>query len=273
MEKNGTRSKGELIFLKLGGSLITDKHTPRTAKGELIGSISREIAQLMAENPTLKIVLGHGSGSYGHYSGKKYQTREGVSTLADWKGFAEVWHDAATLNRLVMHALHKANLPAVAFPPSSAIYSTDRKITSWDLSLIKSALDNNLLPVVFGDVVFDARRGGTILSTEDLFIHLAYELKPTKILLAGLDQGVWKDYPECKTLVKTITPDTYPGLMPDIKNSEAPDVTGGMKDKVEQMLGLTSQIPDLEVYIYSGLVPGNLKNILEGKQSGTLLRS
>ena len=274
MEITGTPSSNrDLIFLKLGGSLITDKPTPRTARVELIESICLEIARVKMENPTLRMVLGHGSGSFGHYSGKKYQTRAGVSTLDDWKGFAEVWHDAASLNYLVMNALNKANLPAVAFPPSSSVFSTDRKITSWDLSPIKSALDNNLLPVVYGDVVFDTRIGGTILSTEDLFIHLALELRPHKILLAGLDQGVWEDYPDCTNLVKIITPDSYPDLMPKIDSSEAPDVTGGMKDKVEQMLGLTSQISDLEVYLFSGMESGNIKKILDGNNTGTLLRS
>jgi isopentenyl phosphate kinase len=263
---------GDLIFLKLGGSLITDKQSPRTARVEIIERISREIAQVMEENPGLRMLLGHGSGSYGHYSGKKHGTREGVSTLDGWKGFAEVWHDAATLNRLVMNGLRKANLPTVGFPPSSSISSSDRNITSWDLTPIKTALEKDLLPVVYGDVVFDTRIGGTILSTEDLFLHLAREFKPQRILLAGLDQGVWEDYPECTNLVKIITPDNYPALLPKINASKAPDVTGGMKDKVGQMLGLSSQIPDLKIFIFSGKDPGNIKRVLDGNNVGTTLQ-
>jgi isopentenyl phosphate kinase len=273
MKDSGTSSiGGDLIFLKLGGSLITDKQSPRTARVDIIDRLSREIAQAAKENPTLRMVLGHGSGSYGHYSGKKHGTREGVSTLAGWRGFAEVWHDAATLNHLVMNGLRKANLPAVGFPPSSSVFSTDGNITSWDLSPIKTALEKNLLPVVYGDVVFDTQIGGTILSTEDLFLHMARIFKPQRILLAGLDQGVWEDYPECTKLVKIITPDSYPALAPKINSSEAPDVTGGMKDKVRQMLGLCSQIPDLKIFIFSGKDPGNIKSVLDGNNEGTTLQ-
>ncbi len=273
MKDSGTpKTNGDLIFLKLGGSLITDKQSPRTARVDIIERVSREIAQVMEENPNLRMILGHGSGSYGHYSGKKYGTREGIATLAGWRGFAEVWHDAATLNHLVMNGLRKANLPAVGFPPSSSVFSTDRNITSWDLTPIKTALEKDLLPVVYGDVVFDTRIGGTILSTEDLFLHLALLFKPQRILLAGLDQGVWEDYPECTKLVKIITPDNYPALLPKINASEAPDVTGGMKDKVEQMLGLISQIPDLKVFIFSGKDPGNIKSVLDGNNEGTTLQ-
>jgi len=273
MKDTGTpTTDGELIFLKLGGSLITDKQSPRTARVDIIERISREIAQVMEGNPTLRIVLGHGSGSFGHYSGKTHGTREGVSTLEEWRGFAEVWHDAATLNGLVMNGLRKANLPAVAFPPSSSVFSTDRNITSWDLTPIKTALEKDLLPVVYGDVVFDTRIGGTILSTEDLFLHLACIFKPQRILLAGLDQGVWEDYPKCTKMVKIITPDNYPALLPNINTSEAPDVTGGMKNKVEQMLELSSQIPDLKVFIFSGKDPGNIKSVLDGNNVGTTLQ-
>jgi len=266
-------TNGDLIFLKLGGSLITDKLTPRTAREDLIASISREIAQALEDNPSIQIVLGHGSGSFGHYSGKKHGTREGVSDLEGWKGFAEVWHDAATLNQLVMDGLRKANLPAVAFPPSASVFSIAGKITSWDLAPIQSALDNQLLPVIYGDVVFDTLIGGTILSTEDLFIHLAHFIKPAKILLAGLDQGVWEDYPDCTKLIQTITPDIYPDLMARISSSDAPDVTGGMKSKVEQMLQLVSQIQDLKILIFSGNEPGNIIKALQGINEGTMLQS
>jgi len=68
-----------------------------------------------------------------------------------------------------LDALVSAGLPAIAFPPSGSVIAQDGKVVSWDLSPIQSALQAGLLPVVYGDVVFDTLRGGTILSTEDLF--------------------------------------------------------------------------------------------------------
>jgi isopentenyl phosphate kinase len=274
MENNGMNQSGDqLVFLKLGGSLITDKHTPRSARLDVINRIAREITNALQTNPELQIVLGHGSGSFGHTSGKKHGTIDGVDSAAGWLGFAEVWHDASLLNKIVLDSLVEAGLPALAFPPSSSIISQDRNIITWNLNPLQSALRQGLIPVVFGDVVFDTARGGTILSTEDLFTHLALKLNPDRILLTGLDPGVWKDFPVCTSLLKEITPVELPPLQEKIQQSQAPDVTGGMETKVEQMLQLIKKLPSLEVAIFSGEEPGNIQNSLGGDIKGTVLHS
>lgn len=267
------QSGEQLVFLKLGGSLITDKHTPRSARREVINRITREITDALKTNPELQIVLGHGSGSFGHTSGKKHGTIDGVDSKEGWLGFAEVWFDASILNKIVLDSLVEAGLPAIAFPPSSSVTSQDRIIISWNLNPLQSALREGLIPVVFGDVVFDSVRGGTILSTEDLFTHIALQLKPNRILLAGIDPGVWKDFPVCTSLLKEITPADLLPLQEKIQQSQAPDVTGGMETKVEQMLQLIKKLPALEVVIFSGEEPGNIQNSLGGDIKGTVLHS
>lgn len=260
-----------MVFLKLGGSLITDKYTPRTARHHVLERLSREIMAGVEDNPGLKILLGHGSGSFGHTSGKEYRTRDGVSTPEGWLGFTEVWNDAADLNRMVMTALRQAGLPALAFPPSSTILTQKRQIISWDLTPIQSALENGILPVVFGDVVFDKILGGTILSTEDLFVHLAHAFKPGRILLAGQDPGVWMDFPDCTKLYEEITPRDIGDLGDKVNGSRATDVTGGMGDKVNQMLDLINTFPELDALIFSGVEEGQLQRALGGDSPGTRL--
>jgi isopentenyl phosphate kinase len=56
-----------LVFLKLGGSLITDKNQAHTARLDVLERMAFEIAAARAQDQDLKIVLGHGSGSFGHY--------------------------------------------------------------------------------------------------------------------------------------------------------------------------------------------------------------
>jgi len=261
----------KLVFLKLGGSLITDKNTPRTARIEVLQRVGIEIKSALEQDSSLQILLGHGSGSFGHFSGKKYETRAGVSSQEDWLGFSEVWYDAASLNQLVIKALKDAGLSPVAFPPSSTVFSSNREITSWDLRPIRSTLEKGLLPVVFGDVVFDSSIGGTILSTEDLFVHLAQNLEPVRILLAGQDQGVWRDFPDCTSLYDKIRLADRSTLGKTVSQSQAPDVTGGMVDKVEQMLNLIEDIPELKCLIFSGVEPGSITDALTGQDMGTLL--
>ncbi|MDD2695808.1 MAG: isopentenyl phosphate kinase [Anaerolineales bacterium] len=263
----------ELVFLKLGGSLITDKRQPRTPRLETLARAAQEIRTAQAAQPELRLVIGHGAGSFAHVPAKKYGTRQGVRNQPEWLGFAEVWWEAAALNRLVMDSLHAAGLPVIALPPSAAITAREGRVQVWDLAPLKSALSAGLLPVVFGDVIFDLARGGTILSTEDLFAHLARTLLPRRILLAGIEAGVWADFPACTRLAPLITPQNYPQIAAALGSSNAADVTGGMASKVQGSLELVEQVPGLEVAIFSGETAGNLQAALLGKRVGTTIRA
>lgn len=252
------------LFLKLGGSLITDKQIPRTVRHDVLARLAGEIALAYTSTPSLRLVLGHGSGSFGHVAARKHQTRQGVTNAAGWAGFAEVWREAAELNQIVMRYLHQAGLPAMAFPPSAGLVSADSQVVSWNIEPLKKALTAGLLPVVYGDVVFDQVRGGTIFSTEDVFSHLAGEFAPSWIGLAGLETGVWKDFPSCSELVERITPAIFPEIRAVLGGSAATDVTGGMESKVNEMLNLVTRLPGSQVFIFSGVPAGNVAGFLSG---------
>jgi isopentenyl phosphate kinase len=261
-----------LVFLKLGGSLITEKSGVHKPRIRVMRRIFRELGSILNDQPELRILLGHGSGSFGHIPAKKYGTLEGVHASEDWQGFVEVWQEAHALNRIVMDELKNAGLHAISFPPSSTILSENRIIVSWEISQIQTALQHNILPVIFGDVIFDRKIGGTILSTEDLFCYLAPYLKPNRVLLAGEEKGVWSNYDKKDFMVQTITPETSRKMPNQPLESENTDVTGGMKQKVEMMITLVDNHPEITVSIFSGLTPGELKRALSGYFPGTTIR-
>ena len=267
----------ELIFLKLGGSLITDKDKPYTPRLDRLENLANQIATTLFSDPETapasrpRLILGHGSGSFGHTSGKKYRTREGVRDAAGWRGFAEVWLQARELNIYVMNALYKAGIPAMAFPPSAAVLASSAQVIVWETTPIRMALANGILPVIHGDVAFDEVRGGTILSTEDLFMHLARQLFPNRILLAGIEEGVWEDFPARTRLVKEIRPQVYEMMREKVGGSDSADVTGGMSAKVEQMLSLVREVPGMTAQIFSGEENQNLARALSGENVGTLV--
>ena len=262
----------ELVFLKLGGSLITDKDASYVPRLEKLAELAGEIHSALARNGDLRLVLGHGSGSFGHHAAKKYGTRGGVKTREQWLGFAEVRLRAAELNRHVMEALLTAGIPAVSFPPSSTLVTKNGIVIEFNLAAIRKALEAHILPVVYGDVVFDEARGGTILSTEEVFVSLARELSPARILLAGLEAGVWEDFPARKRLVNEINSEVHERMRAGIGGSISADVTGGMASKVETMLNLSGEIPGLTAQIFSGEIRGNIAQALRGKAVGTLIQ-
>ncbi|MEN6410218.1 MAG: isopentenyl phosphate kinase [Anaerolineaceae bacterium] len=262
-----------LIFLKLGGSLITQKNRAHTVRRAVLARLAAEIAAAHARCPQLQLVLGHGSGSFGHTAAKKYGTRQGVQGETGWQGFVEVWREARDLNNTVLAALREVNLPVLAVPPSACAVCENGRILSWDTGALQSTINAGLIPLVYGDVAFDQTLGGTIVSTEDVFFHLAAVLHPKRILLAGREEGVWEDYPRDTRLIPLITPDNLPQITAALQGSAAVDVTGGMEDKVRRMVALVQQIPELEVQIFSGIQPENVTQSLLGENFGTVIRS
>lgn len=260
-----------LTFLKLGGSLITDKHKARTANREVLARLAGEIASALEIDPEVRLVVGHGSGSFGHVAAKKYKTYDGVHSPSDWLGFADVWKDARELNEIVIEALTQAGLPVIAFPASALVTTAGRAVLHWETETMQKALFHSLIPVVQGDVVFDTLLGGTILSTEDQFFHLATRLEPQRILLAGIEPGVWADFPACTQLFERIRLPEYPEVESALGHSSGIDVTGGMIQKVARMLDVVRAHPDLEIRIFSATVAGALQETLLGGTSGTLI--
>ncbi|MEP7356002.1 MAG: isopentenyl phosphate kinase [Anaerolineales bacterium] len=257
-----------LTFLKLGGSLITDKAQPRTPRPDVLSRLMAEIAAARASRPDLQLVLGHGSGSFGHMEARRHGTRGGVRTAAEWAGFAEVQAAAGELNRLVAAAARAAGLPLLNLPPSASAICRDGVMVSLAIQPLHLALAHGLVPMVFGDVAFDVVRGGTIVSTEDVFSYLAAALRPGRILLAGIEPGVLTRWPN-GDLLQRLGPDTQPA---SIGGSHAADVTGGMASKVSEMQALVRVLPGTTVRIFSGAQPGVVREALLGTaEPGTLV--
>ncbi|KAF0112071.1 MAG: hypothetical protein FD147_338 [Chloroflexi bacterium] len=263
----------KLFFLKLGGSVITNKGLANTANLEKIDEIANEVHRAQRDDRELVLLLGHGSGSFGHIAASKYHTRDGVNTFQQWQGFADVGSRARALNQIIIERLLLAGVTAISFSPCSSIIANDRKIIEWNTLLIEKSLLANIAPVIYGDVVFDQKSGGTILSTEELFEHLAHKLNPERILLAGLETGVWKDFPSRNELIAEITPDSFEDDKKEVRSSTSPDVTGGMRSKVEEMLSLVKRLPQLEVQIFSAMEPENVYSALMGSKIGTVIRN
>lgn len=249
----------DTIFLKLGGSLLTDKTGVELIRPKIIARLAQEISAARQANPDLRLLLGHGSGSFGHVHAAKHGTRGGVNSAEQWRGFTEVAASAARLNAIMVHTLLDANVPVLSLTSHNSAAVEDGQITYINHQTVVNALDAGLVPLVMGDVAFDSVRGGTIISTEEIFTFLASELKPTWLLLAGETEGV---YDENRDIIPSITRQNLPTIRHALGGSRGTDVTGGMLTKVQTMLGLIAQHPQLSIRIFSGLQPGKLAQVL-----------
>ena len=266
----------ELVLLKLGGSVITDKNQPFTAREEVIRRLGREIREALDDRPDLRLILGHGSGSFGHVVAQKYRTREGVVSAESWRGYAETAAAAARLNRLVTDLLLEEGVPVVSYQPSASARCRKGDLMYFDTYPLKQVLEAGLVPLVYGDVAVDAVQGFTIISTEQIFDHIARELQPARIILAGIVDGVYSadplTHPEA-TRYQEITLDNWPEVEAALGGSHGTDVTGGMFSKVRDMYHLMLAQPPLQIHIISGEIPGHVASALSGSDSdiGTLI--
>lgn len=269
----------ELVFLKLGGSLITEKSKRFAVRREVLTRLANEIAAACAARPELRLVIGHGSGSFGHVAAQEqgFDPTRGHRSPAS---FAAISAAAAALNAIVRACLLDAGIPAVSLPPSASAVVRDGVIRELALAPYKQLLAWGAVPLTFGDVaVCEDRLEGTIVSTEAVFHFLAPRLQPSRLILLGQVEGVYAVDPRRKggspPLIPEITPDRWEELEAALGGSHGADVTGGMRAKVAEMLALAQAVPGLEIRIASGMRPGLVEQLLLNRTrgAGTVIRA
>lgn len=265
----------ELVFLKLGGSLITDKRRPETPRPAVIERLAQEIHAALELRPDLQLVLGHGSGSFGHFAAERYKVHEG--RLTDWRGYAETGAVAQRLNRLVTDALLAEGVRAVSLQPSASARCHQGELMAMAVDPVVQLLRVGAVPLVYGDVALDDVQGCTILSTEQVFAHLAQALRPQRIIMAGEVAGVFSGDPQRDTVVRLvpeISSRNYAEVEQMLTASYGVDVTGGMLSKVRLLYQLVQEQPNLQVRIMTGRRNAVLQRVLvdPAYQEGTVLR-
>jgi isopentenyl phosphate kinase len=266
---------GELVFLKLGGSLITDKRRYETPRPAVISRVAKEIQAALDVREDMQLILGHGSGSFGHFVADRYKVHEG--NLEDWTGYAETSAAAQRLNRLVTDALLSEDVPVVSLQPSASARCRDGELMDLAIDPVVELLSRGVVPLVYGDVALDDVKGCTIVSTEQLFTLLAQRLRPQRIIMAGEVAGVYSGDPHRDSIVRLIpeiTSQNYQQIEEMLSHSFGTDVTGGMVSKVQSLFSLVSEQPNLIVRIITGRRNRLIERVLiePERQEGTLLR-
>jgi isopentenyl phosphate kinase len=264
----------ELILVKLGGSLITDKSVPFTPKPDVIKRLAKEIHEAREEKE-MNLIIGHGGGSFPHKPAKDYRTNEGIINKESYKGISLVQDAASRLNRIIVNSLIDAGENAVSTQPSASLVAENGRIKEWYLDSIKEMMKHNLLPVPYGDVALDLKKGCCIISTEEIFSYLATRLGSKRIILAGMVDGVFtadpQKNPEAK-LIPEISSENYESIKKYLGGSAGIDVTGGMLHRVERIFELTKF--GVEAEIINGRKEDFLKRALIGERGlGTTIKA
>ncbi|MHC1611536.1 MAG: isopentenyl phosphate kinase [Candidatus Methanospirareceae archaeon] len=262
-----------LVFLKLGGSLITEKNAPYTINYHVLTRIVKEIREAIDNDPHLQLLIGHGGGSFPHPVAKSFKTADGFIQDTSIRGFALCQNAASTLNRILVDLMLDYAIDAVSIQPSACCIATNGRITDFFSKPIEVSLEHRLVPVLFGDCVFDTVKGCTIISTEQIFSYLSSFIKPSRVLIVGLVGGVYTSDPqkdEDAKFIPTIEVEKFTSIESYLGGSYSADVTGGMRTKVKELIEIARR--DIECEILSG-APGNITKALAGQRGlGTIIK-
>ncbi len=255
------------LIVKLGGSVITDKRRPFVVKRATLTRLAHELAA--ARKP---LVIVHGGGSFGHPVASKYKIADGYKNKSQLMGLSLTHQAMERLNAYVIEALQKAGLPAIAIQPSACAVVNGGRIQSMELTPIKKLLGLGAVPVLYGDAVPDIRSGMSILSGDQIVAYLARELNAAKVILGVDVNGVYTANPKKDKrakLVRKITP-VDQEIVRSLGAAGVKDVTGGMRNKVNELLPLAMR--GVEAEIVNATRPGVIKKAVQGKRGlGTVV--
>ena len=243
--------------LKLGGSLVTEKHSPETVDEAALSDALDAVAASLEEGSVERLVLVHGGGSFGHHHAAErgVSASEGTSDARD----AVAIHDAmGRLNATVVEGLHDRGVEALPVRPLS-LASRD---AAGDLDLptgsVERMLGEGFCPVLHGDGVVQTGAGVTILSGDEVVVSLARSLSVDRVGLCSTVPGVLDSEGEVVARV-----DRFADVEAALGGSDATDVTGGMAGKVRTLLGLP-----VPAHVFG---PDGLRDFLGGGSPGTLV--
>ena len=260
----------ELIVLKIGGSVISDKKSiiPK-ANLDVMKRVSKEIASAYNKDK-MSLIIVHGAGSYGHQIVNKTKIGEGIKNDEQLKAFAETQRLQNELNCIFTKYLIEEGLPAIPCQASSFAVTDSGRIVKMDLSAIEGLMKIGMIPVLYGVPAYDETQKCSILSGDQIAPYLAVKLNARKIIHATNVDGVFTGDPILSPNAKLI-PEINSKNIGQVKGwltgSTAIDVTGGMFGKVSELLEI-----GIESQIVSALTLGNIVRAFNGEKIGTTIK-
>lgn len=245
-----------MILIKLGGSIITNKEKPLTARRKSIEGIVRVLKKI--DEP---IIIVHGGGSFGHYWSVKYDMHTKPENY-NAHGVSVVKNSMIELNKIILDSFVKNKLNPYCLPPTDFIFG-NKPITK-KVKEIEKIAKANLIPVTFGDALWFGKKKSYILSGDKIMTILAKILKPRLCIFVLNVDGLYSDL-KTKKLIHELK-----SQKPLISKSSM-DVTGGMKRKVEEATKISKN--GINVFFVNGNKPERVVDAIKRKKfHGTLFK-
>ncbi|MGZ5502292.1 MAG: isopentenyl phosphate kinase [Halobacteriota archaeon] len=246
-----------MILLKIGGSVLTDKARASTVRKDFVRMVAQQIANAKRDD----LVLVHGAGSFGHPQAAAYLSK-GRSISDAWKTHRAV----SSLNTLFINELHSQSVPALPIHPLDSITLDGGRIAHFDMAVLGLMLENDIIPVLHGDIVLDSADGFNILSGDQIVAFLAQKMQPEKIGIGtDVDGIIYKG-----EKISHLNANEFENYRKEIVGSSVVDVTGGMLRKVSELVEIAKA--GIQSEIFNATRSGNIaKFLISNQQVGTII--
>jgi len=260
------KADNSVILLKLGGGLLTDKNEPFSKRIDVIKKVIKQII-----DADERIILIHGGGSFGHPLAKKYNIFDGIDKSIPNQifGVVETHHSMIRFNSYLIEQFLEMKYPVLSIQTSSIFMKESNKISLESIDALKTALDLKIMPILYGDVLFDKEGSFSILSGDDIILKLCESLKSynvSKVVFAMESDGLYKSDDikgkNCKLLTECYSNELDDLILADL--GQKIDVTGGIKNK----LTIIKKICQLKipVQLINGLTEGYIFKSLKNQK-------
>jgi isopentenyl phosphate kinase len=255
-----------LVILKAGGSAVTEKTKNKLkAKPKVIRRLAKEIKKAKSKKK-FNLILVHGAGPFGHTMVKNYKVNNGVKTKRHVEGFVRTHNACEDLNKTFADIFREEGLLGFPIQTSACITTNNKKIKTFDTTIIKKLLqlDENVIPILYGDMVIDSKLKGVPLSGDAIIPFLAHKLKARKVLLGSDVQGIFDADPKKNKrakLIKKINNSNFSQILKKVGAASTVDVTGGMRGKLQQ---LRKRLKGVNAVIFDLNKKDNAFNLLTG---------
>ena len=227
-------TKNEIVVLKLGGSLLTDKNKPKSIREDVIKSAVQQII-----DANIKLILIHGGGSFGHPLAKQYAISKGIdsSIKSQIIGLTKTHNAMNEFNSYIVNLFLEKGYPVLPIQPSSIFIRDLNKISIHSIDIIEALLNLNILPILYGDIIFDKKGSFSILSGDQIIFKLCESIKKfqiSKVIFTMETDGIYINDKRKDKNSPILATDLYSNQLEFLSLADLGqkiDVTGGIEGK------------------------------------------
>ena len=261
----------DLLVLKLGGSLITDKSTPYKLRDNVLENVVAEIKECFNLGLIKRLVLVHGVGSFGHPPVLEYNLHKGFRDKAQLISMSKTQQIVNNLRIAIATKFIEIGIPINLMHASSVFIGKDMVIKHNPFESLKGFLSLGMVPLIGGDMMYDESMGFSVCGGDQIAVVLSRVLNAKRLIFAADVPGVFDKDPKSDQqakLVKELDIVEIEQFLSSSTDVIKPDASGKMRGKLLTLVSIKNQIEKgLEIAILTMNKQGILKNYLRGEET------